>query len=164
MCPSCSQRLPCLSPTPVNRLIERFGRCECHRKIAVASTFIAALLAAHRRRFVLRRSRLRWDPPLAPTISCPLSARVIGHGAPIVLLHGLGASGRAALSPSPHEQLRAALTLARASPSPMSGVLCRRAARILYTRLRVTLVRWHVVQNRPSLTLTNGSRTSMTSS
>ena len=67
-----------------------------NRKLAVASAFVATLLlaASHRRRLVLRRSRLRWEPPVAPTISCPLSARVIGHGEPIVLLHGLGASGR----------------------------------------------------------------------
>ena len=66
------------------------------RKLAVPVVFAASLLVAalHRRRSLLRRSRLRWDPPLPPTISSPLSARVIGHGEPIVLLHGLGASGR----------------------------------------------------------------------
>ncbi len=41
-----------------------------------------------------RRSRIRWNPPLAANLSYPLSVRVLGHGHPVVLLHGLGASGR----------------------------------------------------------------------
>jgi len=40
-----------------------------------------------------RRSRVDWRPPRPRTMSLPLAARVIGEGTPLVLLHGLGASG-----------------------------------------------------------------------
>ena len=40
-----------------------------------------------------RRSGVDWRPPRPRTMFSPLAARVIGAGTPIVLLHGLGASG-----------------------------------------------------------------------
>lgn len=40
-----------------------------------------------------RRSGVDWRPPRPRTMLSPLAARVIGEGTPIVLLHGLGASG-----------------------------------------------------------------------
>ena len=40
-----------------------------------------------------RRSGVDWRPPGTRTMLLPLAARVIGEGTPIVLLHGLGASG-----------------------------------------------------------------------
>ncbi|MEO8265919.1 MAG: alpha/beta fold hydrolase [Ilumatobacteraceae bacterium] len=40
-----------------------------------------------------RRSGVDWRPPRPRTMLSPLAARVIGDGPPIVLLHGLGASG-----------------------------------------------------------------------
>lgn len=58
----------------------------------LAASLLLAPLAL--RQLVLHRSRPRWDPPATSTMSGPLSARVLGSGTPIVLLHGLGASGR----------------------------------------------------------------------
>jgi pimeloyl-ACP methyl ester carboxylesterase len=64
------------------------------RTIAALTATALWLTFAGRRRMRLRRGRTSWDPPVAPTLSQPLSARVLGHGPPVVLLHGLGASGR----------------------------------------------------------------------
>lgn len=55
---------------------------------------ILSLTVNGRRRATLRRIRPDWYPPATPTISRPLSARVLGSGPLVVLLHGLGASGR----------------------------------------------------------------------
>lgn len=55
-----------------------------------ASAAAAQVIDVHA---VTRRSRVDWDPPQLRTMSSPLAARVTGEGTPIVLLHGLGASG-----------------------------------------------------------------------
>ena len=62
------------------------------RRWLVAATLSMALVGW--RRSAIARARPEWDPPVAPKISRPLSARVLGDGPPVVLLHGLGASGR----------------------------------------------------------------------
>ncbi len=66
------------------------------RRVLVSAVVAAAGVAilSGRRRALDRRSRIRWSAPVASNVSHPLAARVIGHGPPIALLHGLGASGR----------------------------------------------------------------------
>ncbi len=66
------------------------GAARC--RMVVAATLSVALVGW--RRWVIARARPEWDPPDAPKISRPLAARVLGDGPPVVLLHGLGASGR----------------------------------------------------------------------
>ena len=61
--------------------------------ISVAVGAALAAVAVRRRLALARRSRLDWHLPQARTMSSPLAARLIGEGTPIVLLHGLGASG-----------------------------------------------------------------------
>lgn len=54
----------------------------------------SAIAAVSQWRFASRRrSGIDWRPPRPRTMLSPLAARVIGEGTPIVLLHGLGASG-----------------------------------------------------------------------
>lgn len=60
--------------------------------VAVAAVVLVA--ATLRRNLVALRARTPWDPPASATLSHPLSARVLGSGPPVVLVHGLGASGR----------------------------------------------------------------------
>ncbi len=67
------------------------------RVVAFVTTVGVALsvsgLAARRRSVRLGR-RVRWSPPAAAQAAGPLTARVLGTGSPVVLLHGLTASGR----------------------------------------------------------------------
>ena len=62
------------------------------RLMAVA---VGSLIAAMSQwRFASRRrSGVEWSTPSPRTMLSPLAARVFGEGTPIVLLHGLGASG-----------------------------------------------------------------------
>lgn len=59
--------------------------------IAVGVPVLA--VGIHRCRVLARRSELSWRPPRPLTMTRPLAARASGKGTPIVLLHGLGASG-----------------------------------------------------------------------
>ncbi len=63
------------------------------RCLLVVGVGVAIAAGIQRRIAVARRSRVHWDRPQLRTMSLPLAARVVGEGAPIVLLHGLGASG-----------------------------------------------------------------------
>jgi pimeloyl-ACP methyl ester carboxylesterase len=78
----------------VNRRVA--ARSSEARRVLVSAVVAAAGVAilSRRRHALERRSRIRWSAPVASNVSHPLAARVIGHGPPIALLHGLGASGR----------------------------------------------------------------------
>jgi pimeloyl-ACP methyl ester carboxylesterase len=72
------------------------ARSSARRRVLVSAVVAATGVAilSGRRRVLDRRSRIRWSTPVASNVSHPLAARVIGHGPPIALLHGLGASNR----------------------------------------------------------------------
>lgn len=64
-----------------------------HRLLLVVGAGVSIAGGIQRRTAGARRIRVHWDRPQPRAMSLPLAARVIGEGAPIVLLHGLGASG-----------------------------------------------------------------------
>jgi pimeloyl-ACP methyl ester carboxylesterase len=77
-------------PIPIDRAAELMKHPGRMIAVGVGGSIAAMVQLRDARR---RRSGIDWRPPQPRTMLSPLAARVIGHGAPIVLLHGLGASG-----------------------------------------------------------------------
>ena len=84
---------PLTRSSGVTRCLRSRRAVSTRRCLLVVGVGVSIAAGIQRRIAVARRSRVHWDRPRLRTMSLPLAARVVGEGTPIVLLHGLGASG-----------------------------------------------------------------------